>query len=117
MLIAKAMQEERYEDAQRILDGIPDRTVDKEERQAILYAREGKDEDAARTWEARVIRIAADLMGAIVGLIEIALRDGRKDDALECVHPRSAGIRGTWSACMDESDAAAGGRDGIGRFW
>ena len=56
MLIAKAMQEERYEDAQRILDGIPDRTVDKEERQAILYAREGKDEDAARTWEARVIR-------------------------------------------------------------
>ena len=65
MLIAKAMQEERYEDAQRILDGIPDRTVDKEERQAILYAREGKDEDAARTWEARVIRIAADLMGAI----------------------------------------------------
>lgn len=40
MLIAKAMQEERYEDAQRILDGIPDRTVDKEERQAILYARE-----------------------------------------------------------------------------
>lgn len=36
MLIAKAMQEERYEDAQRILDGIPDRTVDKEERQAIL---------------------------------------------------------------------------------
>lgn len=86
MLIAKAMQEERYEDAQRILDGIPDRTVDKEERQAILYAREGKDEDAARTWEARVIRIVADLMGAIVGLIEIALRDGRKDDALECAH-------------------------------
>lgn len=86
MLIAKAMQEERYEDAQRILDGIPDCTVDKEERQAILYAREGRDEDAARTWEARVIRIAADLMGAIVGLIEIALRDGRKDDALECAH-------------------------------
>lgn len=86
MLIAKAMQEERYEDAQRILDGIPDRTVDKEERQAILYAHEGKDEDAARTWEARVIRIAADLMGAIVGLIEIALRDGRKDDAPECAH-------------------------------
>lgn len=25
-------------------------------------------------------------MGAIVGLIEIALRDGRKDDALECAH-------------------------------
>lgn len=48
MLIAKAMQEERYDDAQRILDGLPDRTVDKEERQAILYAREGKDEDAAR---------------------------------------------------------------------
>lgn len=67
MLIAKAMQEERYEDAQRILDGIPDRTVDKEERQAILYAREGKDEDAARTWEARVIRIAADLMGRLSG--------------------------------------------------
>ncbi len=63
MLIAKAMQEERYEDAQRILDGIPDRTVDKEERQAILYARERKAEDAARTGEARVIRIAADLMG------------------------------------------------------
>ncbi len=38
-----------------------------EESLAILYAREGKDEDAARTWEARVIRIAADLMGAIVG--------------------------------------------------
>ena len=36
--------------------------------------RTGRLADAARTWEARVIRIAADLMGAIVGLIEIALR-------------------------------------------
>lgn len=92
MLIARAMQDGRYEDAQRLLDGIPDCIVDKEERQAMLYAREGRDEDAVRTWEARLIRIAADLMGAIVGLVEIALKEGREDDARECAHRAHAAL-------------------------
>lgn len=44
MLIARAMQEERYEDAQRLLDTIHQPQVDREERQAILLMRQGRDE-------------------------------------------------------------------------
>lgn len=51
MLIARAMQEERYEDAQRLLDTIHQPQIDKEERQAILLMRQGHDEEAARAWE------------------------------------------------------------------
>lgn len=65
MLIARAMQEER---------------------QAILLMRQGHDEEAARAWEARLIRMSADLMGTVNSIIEIALREDRVDDALACAH-------------------------------
>lgn len=86
MLIARAMQEERYEDAQRLLDTIHQPQIDKEERQAILLMRQGHDEEAARAWEARLIRMSADLMGTVNSIIEIALREDRVDDALACAH-------------------------------
>lgn len=84
MLIARAMQDGRYEDAQHLLDTIHQPQIDREERQAILLMRQGRDEEAARRWEARLIRISADLMGAINSIIEIALRAGRVDDACAC---------------------------------
>ena len=90
MLIARAMQEERYEDAQRLLDTIHQPQVDREERQAILLMRQGRDEEAARRWEARLIRISDDLMGAINSIIEIALRAGRVDDARACARRAQA---------------------------
>lgn len=65
MLIARAMQEERYEDAQRLLDTIHQPQIDKEER---------------------LIRMSADLMGTVNSIIEIALREDRVDDALACAH-------------------------------
>jgi hypothetical protein len=86
MLIARAMQEERYEDAQRLLDTIHQPQIDKEERQAILLMRQGHDEEAARAWEERLIRMSADLMGTVNSIIEIALREDRVDDALACAH-------------------------------
>lgn len=90
MLIARAMQEGRYEDAQRLLDTILQPQIDREERQAILLMRQGRDEEAARRWEARLIRISADLMGAINSIIEIALRAGRVDDAQACARRAQA---------------------------
>ena len=51
MLIARAMQDGRYEDAQHLLDTIHQPQIDKEERQAILLMRQGRDEEAARRWE------------------------------------------------------------------
>lgn len=48
MLIARAMQDGRYEDAQHLLDTIHQPQIDKEERQAILLMRQGRDEEAAR---------------------------------------------------------------------
>lgn len=91
MLIAAAMRDERFDEAQTLVDSLPDSTVDKDERQAILYMRRGDDEKAARMWESRLIRLIADAMGAIVSLIEIAVRDGRMDDARACaIHAEAA---------------------------
>lgn len=84
MLIARAMQDERYEDAQRLLDTIHQPQIDREERQAMLLMRQGRDDEAARRLEARLIKMSADLMGTINSIIEIALRSGRADDARAC---------------------------------
>lgn len=90
MLIATAMQDGRFDVARALVDELPDNPVDKEERKAILYMREGKDEEAGRAWEARLMRIASDMMGAINGLIELALKDGRRQDARECAQRAKA---------------------------
>ena len=91
MLIATAMQDGRFDVARALVDELPDNPVDKEERKAILYMREGKDEEAGRAWEARLMRIASDMMGgAISGLIELALKDGRRQDAHECAQRAKA---------------------------
>lgn len=90
MLIATAMQDGRLDVARALVDELPDNPVDKEERKAILYMREGKDEEAGRAWEARLMRIASDMMGAINGLIGLALKDGRRQDAHECAQRAKA---------------------------
>lgn len=106
MLIARAMQSGRFDEAQALVDALPSQTVDKEERQAILYMREGRSEEAARAWEARPIRIAADMMGAIVGLIEVAQKDGRTDDARECARRAQAAFEAlgqpAWMSLMPQ---------------
>lgn len=81
MLIAAAMGQKRYDDVQRLLDGLPSSQIDKEERQVVLYMRTGNDEAALRLWEARLIRLAGDVVLALGGLVEIAMREGRVDDA------------------------------------
>lgn len=83
MLIAAAMGQKRYDEVQRLLDGAPSTQIDKEERQAVLYMRTGDDEAALRLWESRLIRMAGDIVLALGGLVEIAMREGRVDDARE----------------------------------
>ncbi|MFR4804274.1 MAG: hypothetical protein ACLT98_13735, partial [Eggerthellaceae bacterium] len=64
MLIAQAMQDEDYAQAQELVDTLSDATpfaVDKEERQAAIYARTGRLSEAQGIWQRRVLRLSNDL--------------------------------------------------------
>lgn len=81
MLYARAMQEQRFDDAQRALDELPDSHAGKRERQAALHLRRGDVEQAAAAWEARAMELASDALSVFAGLIEIALLEERIEDA------------------------------------
>ena len=86
MLIAQAMQDEDYAQAQELVDTLSDATpfaVDKEERQAAIYARTGRLSEAQGIWQRRVLRLSNDLQTALSSLVEIAIEQGRLDDADE----------------------------------
>ena len=96
MLIAQAMQDEDYAQAQELVDTLSDATpfaVDKEERQAAIYARTGRLSEAQGIWQRRVLRLSNDLQTALSSLVEIAIEQGRLDDADEVARRCSSIMR------------------------
>lgn len=107
MLIAQAMQDEDYAQAQALIDTLPDATpyaIDKEERQAAVYARTGRLSEARAIRQRRVLRLSSDLQTTLSSLVEIAVEQGRLDDASEMAR-RCSSIMGLCDAPAWMSDA------------
>lgn len=118
MLIAQAMQDENYAQAQELVDTLPDATpfaVDKEERQAAIYARTGRLSEAQSVWQRRVLRLSSDLQTALSSLVEIAIEQGRLDDADEVARRCSSIMRlcdaPAWMSDASLFEVAAARRD------
>ncbi|MDO4442529.1 MAG: helix-turn-helix transcriptional regulator [Slackia sp.] len=118
MLIAQAMQDENYTQAQELIDTLPDATphaIDKEERQAAVYARTGRLSEAQNIWQRRVLRLSNDLQTALSSLVEIAIDQGSLDDASEMAQ-RCSSIMGLcdapeWTLGASLFEVAAARRD------
>ncbi|MDO5041932.1 MAG: helix-turn-helix domain-containing protein [Slackia sp.] len=118
MLIAQAMQDENYAQAQELVDTLPDATpfaVDKEERQAAIYARTGRLSEAQSVWQRPVLRLSTDLQTALSSLVEIAIEQGRLDDAGEVARRCSSIMRlcdaPAWMSDASLFEVAAARRD------
>lgn len=96
MLVAQAMKDENYEQAQELVDTLPDAAPyarEKEERQAAVYARTGRLSEARSIWQRRVVRLSSDLLTALSFLVEIAVEQDRLDDAFEVARRCSSIMR------------------------
>lgn len=82
MLIAKYMQRKEYPKAEAMIETLPDKNpVDKKQIQANLYIAYDKLDDAALLLEEKLILSANTQQGNLLSLMEIALKQGRIDDA------------------------------------
>ncbi|MGL4343888.1 MAG: transcriptional regulator [Cellulosilyticaceae bacterium] len=75
MLIARYMEREEYEKAQSLIDTLPKSPVDKMQRQAQLYVKQGKLSQASELLESRVMSMVTELQMILVSMLEIAVKE------------------------------------------
>ncbi|WP_434691229.1 helix-turn-helix domain-containing protein [Hungatella sp. SB206] len=84
MLASKYMVRMEYEKSQKMLDLLPERNhMDKRQIQANLYIRQEKLDEAARLMEQTLITRLNELEGVLLSLAEIAVKEGRPEDATD----------------------------------
>lgn len=82
MLAGKYLAQDRLEQAQELLELLPEREQpDKRQLQAQLLMRQGKTDAAAQIYERKVLECAGELQGVLLNLLDIALEEGRAGDA------------------------------------
>lgn len=82
MLISKRMQEQNFEAAQELLQTLPDPdSTDKRQMQANLFLAQGQLDKAAKIEEEKLLSATNELHQILITLMEIALKDGRTEDA------------------------------------
>ena len=76
------MEKQDYEQAQKVLDTISKkRVLDREQLQANLYIAQGELEKAAKLTEEKLLSATTEIHGALMTLMEIALKEKRMEDA------------------------------------
>ncbi|MBS6196634.1 MAG: helix-turn-helix transcriptional regulator [Clostridiales bacterium] len=81
-LISKWMAKQDYEKAQEILDTFPKKSaVDRKQIQANIWIAQGKLEEAAKLTEEKLLSATTEIQGALITLMEIAIKEKRMDDA------------------------------------
>ena len=76
------MEKQDYEQAQKVLDTISKkRVLDREQLQANLYIAQGELEKAAKLTEEKFLSATTEIHGALMTLMEIALKEKRMEDA------------------------------------
>lgn len=81
MLIAQYMRRKEYEAAESLLDSIPQKHVNVNQLRANLYKEQGKLEEAGELYEGKLLTAVQDMEMAMMGLMEIAVEEGRTEDA------------------------------------
>ena len=117
MLAARAIQEQRYDQAQKLLDRMPEYSVlDKKLLQANLWMETGKEKDAEKIYASKVLSGLSQIQAPLGRLIEIAVKAGDAENASQLVEAGQASSRafGMWEyneyifafeKAMDEKNA------------
>ena len=81
MLFSKYMSNKDYEAAETLLNSIPKKHVNVNQLRANLYKEQGKLEEAGELYEGKLLTAAQDMEMAMMGLMDIAVEEGRIEDA------------------------------------
>lgn len=81
MCIAYYRNRKAFERAAALIEELPDIGIDKEEQLAVLYAQQENYPEARKRWESRILQSTAHIQTALTGLLDIAIREGREQDA------------------------------------
>ena len=81
MLVSKHKERGEYEEAERLLEELPDETLyDKKMIQSSLYLAEGRTEEAAQIIERKMMSDISGVVSGLLTLMEIAMKEDRKED-------------------------------------
>lgn len=69
------------ERAEALINALPRTVVDRQEQLALLYAAQGRADDARAIWQGRALRGISDAVTAMSHLMDDALSSGRRGDA------------------------------------
>ena len=81
MLISRYMEREEFDKAQSLIDTLPNRSVDKVQKQAQIYAQQEKLIEASKLLEGKLMKMAGELQATLMFMMEIALKEGKEDRA------------------------------------
>lgn len=81
MRIAYHRDRKEFDRAAALIEELPASDIDKEEQLAVLYAQQENYQEARKLWESRILRSTVHIQTALTGLMDIAIREGRKQDA------------------------------------
>ena len=81
MLVGRYMEREEYDNAEELLNRLPDRPFDKEHMQAELYRKQGNLPQAAKILERKLGEAAMEIQSALYTLIDISMEEGNSDEA------------------------------------
>lgn len=81
MLINIYLERAEYEKAQSCIDKLPTVTYDKKRLQGSLYTKKGEFDKASELFNHKLIEATTEIFTILISMMEIALKDGRKEDA------------------------------------
>lgn len=81
MCIAYYRNRKEFDRAAALIAELPASGIDKEEQLAVLYAKQENYQEARKLWKSRILRSTVHIQTALTGLMDIAIREGREQDA------------------------------------
>lgn len=84
MCISYHRNRKEFAKAEELINALPSSRIDKEEQLAILHTQQGNYEKALPLWEHRVLLGATNIQTSLMNLMEIAIQQGREQDARFC---------------------------------
>jgi DNA-binding protein len=82
LLISKYIQRKEYDSAQKLIDTLPNTSINKKQIQANLYIKQGKLSEASEILEQELLFMTNNIQTALLSMIDIALQESRYEDAI-----------------------------------
>ena len=82
LLISKYIQRKEYDSAQKLIDTLPNISINKKQIQANLYIKQGKLSEASEILEQELLSMTNNIQTALLSMIDIALKENRYEDAV-----------------------------------